>query len=226
MSSVADRYDAVVVDNDGVVTHPAARTELQVGPETAFRALGVEPTAEEVDALMGAASPRMIRQIATHHGITPARLWARHEAERATAQLTAVRAGRKQLYDGISGLNRLDTQTAIVSNTQQATIDGVVDAFGLHGFGSYIGRTPTLERYRRRKPNPSYLETMLDTLGTRSALYVGDSRVDVAAANAAGVDSADICRPHCQPGYLDGESTYRLDRLDGLLARPTTGDIA
>jgi HAD superfamily hydrolase (TIGR01549 family) len=226
MTSAASRYDAVVFDNDGVLTHPTDQTVLRIATEAALRALGVTPTSEEVDALTGDVSTRSIRRVAARYNINPERLWSRSEAERAAAQLTAVRAGRKPLYDDVSVIDRLEVPLAIVSNNQQATVDGIVDAFGLSGFVSHLGREPTLDGYRRRKPDPSYLETVLDRLGTRSVLYVGDSRVDVVAAAAAGVDSAYVRRPHRSAGYPDVEPTYRLDGLGQLLALPVQGETA
>ena len=66
------------------------------------------------------------------------------------------------------------------------------------------------------KPETHYLERALDDLGTRSALYVGDSTADVLAAHEAGLDSAFVRRPHRDGYALPDEPTYEIDRLTEL----------
>jgi phosphoglycolate phosphatase-like HAD superfamily hydrolase len=104
-----------------------------------------------------------------------------------------------------------------MSNNQHATVEYIVAEYGLETmFEAYYGRKPTLRGLKRRKPDPSYLETALNVLDVDSALYVGDSRVDIAAARAAGVDSAFINRPHRCDYRLDIQPTYQLDTLAAI----------
>lgn len=223
MSRVETRYDAIVFDNDGVLTYPTDKSVLTAASRKAFAAFDVDPASSDVRSLVDELSVETVRVLADRYDLNPNEFWRRHETERTTLQLEAIRSGEKPLYDDVKALADLSVPTAIVSNNQHATIEHIVSEFGLDAtFEAYYGREPTLRGLERRKPDPSYLETALDELGVGSALYVGDSRVDIAAAHAAGVDSAFVNRPHRRDYCLDAEPTYRLDSLadlSGHLAR-------
>ncbi|WP_134671792.1 HAD family hydrolase [Halorussus marinus] len=220
MTHVAARYDAVVFDNDGVLTHPTDESLLLAASREAFGAFDVDPDAGDVRALVEDLSVETVRELADRYGLDAERFWRRNERHRTAVQASAIREGRKPLYADVDVVADLSVPTAIVSNNQHATIERVVDEFDLATFEAHYGRDPTLEGLARRKPDPSYLETALDALDVRSALYVGDSRVDVAAANAAGVDSAFVARPHRREYRLDAEPTYRIESLADLTDLP------
>lgn len=222
MTNVESRYDAVVFDNDGVLTHPTSESLLREASRNAFEAFGVDPTPNDLRALVADLSTETVRSLADRYGLDAAEFWSRHETERTAVQLTAIRNGDKPLYDDVEVVTDLAVPAAIVSNNQHATIEHIVAEFGLEAsFEACYGRKPTLRGLDRRKPNPSYLETALAALDTESVLYVGDSRVDVAAARAAGVDSAFIARPHRREYRLDAEPTYRIESLADLSRLPT-----
>ena len=61
-----------------------------------------------------------------------------------------------------------------------------------------------------------YLDRALSDLGTRDALYVGDSGVDVEAATRAGVDSAFVRRDHRADYPLRAEPDYEVPDLAAL----------
>ncbi|MDY7081908.1 MAG: HAD-IA family hydrolase, partial [Halobacteria archaeon] len=84
-------------------------------------------------------------------------------------------------------------------------------------FDTFYGREPTLDGLQRMKPEPYYIEKALEDLGTRNAVYVGDRESDVLAANAAGIDSVFVHRPHTD-GYPDVTSapTYEIESLHEL----------
>jgi len=220
MTDAAAAYDAVVFDNDGVLTHPTDESLLLDASRAAFAAFDVDPDASEVRSLYEDLSVEAVRALTDRYGLDPERFWRRHERERTAVQLTAIRDGRKPLYDDVEAVAELSVPTAIVSNNQRATIEHIVDEFDLATFDAHYGREPTLDGLARRKPDPSYLETALEALDVQSALYVGDSRVDVAAASAAGVDSAFVERPHRRGYRLDAEPTYRIDSLAELTDLP------
>lgn len=210
------QYDALVFDNDGVLTTPTDRAVLERAARTAFARVGVSaPPAAHVDALHHPTVDGL-RSVADHHGVDAHRLWEARERAAIDAQLAEIRAGRKRLYDDVADLDGLAVPRAIVSNNQHETIGNIVDHFGLTDFDPWIGREPTVDGVRRRKPRPYYLERALDALDARSPLYVGDSRVDVAAADACGIDSAFLRRDH-RVGYkLDATPTHELSTLADL----------
>jgi phosphoglycolate phosphatase len=126
-------------------------------------------------------------------------------------------AGRTKLYPGVrEGLAAITLRKAIATNKPAALTHAVVRALGLEALVDVVlgdGDVP------RRKPAPDMLETAMARTGcTRaSTLYVGDGRVDVLTARAAGV-------PLCLVswGYGGGaapeEAEYRVDRFAEIVA--------
>ncbi|SEV82951.1 HAD family hydrolase [Natrinema salifodinae] len=209
-------YDAVIFDNDGVLTTPTDRTVLETAMREAFKAIGVsDPSTEHVDTLLGPDVPSL-RRVAAEHGVDPDELWTAREEAAIAAQLAELRAGRKRPYDDVATLDSLSVSTAIVSNNQHETIGNILEHCEFDGFDVWYGREPTLEGIERKKPTPYYLEQALADLGVENPLFVGDSRVDVAAADAAGIDAAFIRRSHRSEYELSIDPAHEIDSLEAL----------
>ena len=209
-------YDAIVFDNDGVLTTPTDIDALRRAIHTAFAEVGASsPADHHVDTLL---SPTVdaLEGIAGDHGVDPALLWEARENAAISIQAEEIRAGRKTLYDDVASLESLSVPRAIVSNNQHETIRTIVDHFGLDGFDPWYGREPTVRGIERKKPTPYYLERALEELAVENPLYVGDSRVDITAANACGIDSVYIHRPHREGYHLPEEPTHEIDSLEEL----------
>ncbi|WP_226007217.1 HAD family hydrolase [Natrinema salinisoli] len=209
-------YDAVIFDNDGVLTTPTDRDVLIDAMRDAFETVGVvDPSPDDVDTLLSPDVPSL-RRVAADHGIDPDELWTARENAAIAAQLAELRTGRKRHYDDVTALESLSVPTAIVSNNQHETIGNVLEHCALAAFDVWYGREPTLEGIERKKPRPYYLERALADLGVENPLFVGDSRVDIAAADAAGIDAAFIRRDH-RTGYeLSAEPTHEIESLAAL----------
>ncbi|AGB16521.1 haloacid dehalogenase superfamily enzyme, subfamily IA [Halovivax ruber XH-70] len=210
------RYDALVFDNDGVLTTPTELTVLERAMATAFERVGVaEPPAAHVETLIGPTVDGL-QSVARTHQVDPHDLWAAREEAAIDAQLEAIRAGEKRLYDDVSTITDLSVPRAIVSNNQHETIGNIVEHFELDGFDPWIGREPTLEGIRRKKPRPYYIEQAVEALDASNPLYVGDSHKDITAAHAAGIDAAFVRRPHREGYQLETDPTHELSSLDRL----------
>ncbi|SFR63241.1 haloacid dehalogenase superfamily, subfamily IA, variant 1 with third motif having Dx(3-4)D or Dx(3-4)E [Halogeometricum rufum] len=206
-------YDAVIVDNDGVLTKPTPTNVHRAAVRAAFSEFGVEPTTEGVDGVVH-GSLTHVRRVCEVHGVDYEEFWPRHEANAAAAQAAAIERGEKTLYDDVSALVDLDRTLALVSNNQHETVETILEAFELDSlFEVAYGRDPTVEGYRNRKPSPHYLERAIDELDAERVLYVGDSNVDVLAASRAGADSAFVRRPHREDYRLAGDPTYEVQSL-------------
>ncbi|RKD95162.1 HAD family hydrolase [Halopiger aswanensis] len=209
-------YDAVIFDNDGVLTTPTDYDVLVDATYNAFASVGAaEPTRDHVETLLG-PDVESLRRVADDHGVDPADLWAARERAAIEAQLEEIRAGRKRLYDDVSVLDRLEKPSAIVSNNQHETIENILEYLDIGGFDVCYGREPSIEGIQRKKPNTYYLESAIDDLGVANPLYVGDSRVDVTAAVEAGIDSAFVRRDHREGYDLPTEPDYEIDSLAAL----------
>ncbi|MCU4754205.1 HAD-IA family hydrolase [Halobacteria archaeon AArc-curdl1] len=215
------KYDAVIFDNDGVLTTLTDHEKLRRASAYAFKTQGVEePTRADLETLF---SPTVeeIHGIATRYDIDADSLWAARERAAIEEQRDAIVAGEKTLYEDVTTLTDLEVPRAIVSNNQHETIETIVDYFDLEGFDPYYGREPTIAGIERKKPTPYYLENAIDDMGCSNPLYVGDSWVDVAVSETIGIDSVFLRRSHreayqfSQYGF-DGEPTYEIAGLDGL----------
>jgi len=208
-------YDAILFDNDGVLTEPTDSARLRRAVETAFAAVGVtDPAPEHVDAVRNARTPETVAAVCAAYGVDPVAFWRRHETEAAATQRVALETGEKGLYDDVAAIRDIDLPRGVVSNNQHRTVEHILDAFDLRGtFDAVYGRFPSPKGMGQRKPDPHYLELALDDLGAESALYVGDSEVDLLAAERAGVDAAYVRRDHRPPDYLDATPTYEVDSL-------------
>lgn len=218
-------YDSVVFDLDGVLLlrHAQYPEVYEDAVREAFRAFDVDPSPTELEPFVGGASKSLegMQAVCERHGVDFEAFWPERERRSSALQRRMMERGERTLYDDHTILGTLAEthDLGLVSNNQQATVDFVVDHFGLREhFGAVYGRPPTLEGYLRTKPDPHYLEEALADLGTRSALYVGDSASDVLAAHRAGLDSAFVRRDHRLDYELPRAPTFEVERLTDLTA--------
>lgn len=209
-------YEAVVFDNDGVLVERTEREVLRKAIRETCDEFGVSPTDEEVEALFGVTTDSLT-ELTEEHALDAAEFWHRRDLNASRAQCESMRNGGKPLYEDVSALSELGASLGVVSNNQHRTIEFILDHYDLaHHFEVHYGREPTLEGIDRKKPSAYYLERALTDLGTRNALYVGDSGVDVLAAREAGVDCAFIRRPHRAEYELPAAPTYEIGSLEDL----------
>ena len=212
-------YDAVVFDSDGVLVSRTSYDVLHGAAWAAFDAAGIsDPDRSVVESTVIDATPTEIKRICERHDVDPQTFWAHRERLSTERQQAEARAGRKTPYEDLRALDRLSVPLGIVSSNQQATVDFLVEYFGL---GSYfevaLGRRPTLKSLDRQKPDPYYLNQAIDALEANSVLFVGDNDSDIQAAANAGVDSAFIRRPHRRQHDPTPEPTYVVEDLHDIV---------
>ena len=213
-------YDAVVLDNDGVLVGRTPFDTLREAAWDAFVSLGVEdPDLAHVDDVAVGVDPATLTDICERYGLDPTEFWRVRDETAAAAQIAAARKGQKTPYDDVDALRALDASLGIVSSNQQATVDALLDHFGLAGhFEAVYGREPSVASLSRKKPSPYYLERVLEDLDAETALFVGDNESDVRAADNAGIDSAFVRRPHRRSTELACHPTYEIDDLHDLVS--------
>lgn len=213
-------YDAVVFDNDGVLVGRTRYDVLSEAIEDTFEQFDVtDPDPAHVEEMTIGATPESVGEVCDAYGLEPDEFFAARDRTLTRAQQVEVRTGRKALYDDIDELHDLGVPMGIVSSNQQATVDFVLDHFGVSDlFGAAYGREPTVESLRRRKPNSHYIDRAMADLeaSADSVLFVGDNESDVQAAENAGIDSAFIRRPHRRDWELNVWPTWEIDGLDDL----------
>ena len=212
-------YDAVVFDNDGVLTERTDRGVLREASRAAFEAFGVDPDAATVNAMVDGVDPEWLEGVCAEHGLDLDAFWRERDEQFSHHQRRATDAGEKPVYDDVEVLDVLSVPMGVVSNNQNATIDHLFEVHDLHRhFETWYGREPTVESVRRKKPEPFYVERALVDLGASTALYVGDKPSDVAAADAAGIDSALVRREHNADVAPATPPTYDISTLTELTA--------
>ena len=211
-------YDAAIFDNDGVLTYLTEIEVLERSIETTFGEFGVDaPPREDVESLYG-VTVEDVEAICGEYGFDPARFWRRRDRNAALAQQAEIRAGRKPAYDDVDVLDELGVPVGVVSNNQAETVAYVVDYYDLDSVEVCIGRPPTLDGLRRKKPSPYYLHRARERLGVENPLYVGDSPTDVTAAERAGFDCAFVRRPHRRDAELPAAPTHEVEDLTAVRA--------
>ncbi len=227
-----DTYDAVVFDNDGVLTTLVDRSVLRGAAEAAFVAFDVDPDPADVDRMTVGVSPEDLAAVCDRYDLSPDEFWRTRDELSSQAQIDAVHRGEKRLYDDVAAVEAIDLPRGVVSSNQQATLDFLFEHFAVDSwFRTVRGREPVPESLTLKKPATHYVERALADLAVDAdrALFVGDTWVDVVAGARAGCDTAFVRRPHRQEHTVETPPTYEIETLDELLAFdrvPTRSEVA
>ncbi|MFC4544249.1 HAD family hydrolase [Halosolutus amylolyticus] len=214
--------EPVLFDMDGVILE-GPRTDPQVYDDAADAALadlGADPTPAQRRSLRQ-HDLEGVEATCTDLGIDSDRFWRLKEHYASVGTHERIRSGDRGLYD-VDAIADLGGRTTIglVTNNRHETATFVADylesEFGV-AFDVVRGREPTFEGYRRRKPDPYYLERALGDLGVEGGLYIGDFPKDVTAGTAAGLETALLRRPHNRGLERPADATYELESLAALL---------
>ncbi|MFC4451297.1 HAD family hydrolase [Halorussus aquaticus] len=218
-------YDAILFDVDGVLLdlHADHPTVYREAVATTFDEFGVPPEDADLDAFVSGATVESMRRACSEHGVEFETFWPRRETNASDLQCEMMDEGERVPYGDCAVLHELveDHSMGVVSSNQHATVEYMLARFDLeHLFDAVYGREPTVEGFRRTKPDTHYVERAKADLDVAEGLYVGDSDCDVSAAHRAGLDSAFVRRSHREDYALSAEPTYEISSLVGLLDLP------
>lgn len=152
--------------------------------------------------------------------VTPDAFWSTREENAARIAHDRMREGHRQAHEDTIVLEDLAPPLGLVSNNRHATVSFVANRYFPEYFSVARGRDPTIDGYRRRKPDPYYIEEVLLLLDAETALYVGDRATDVQAATAAGIDAALLRRSGAGTNASEVEPTVELEHLTELTSVP------
>ncbi|WP_431358879.1 hypothetical protein [Halovenus amylolytica] len=116
---LADEYDAIIFDNDGVLVEPTDQDVIVDAVRTAFRSFGVEIDRSVARQTVEDSTVPIER--ARDHGLDPEALWHYRELTVALAQQTHVLDGGKRVYDDVAALDRLAVPLGVVINTRRSS---------------------------------------------------------------------------------------------------------
>ncbi|GAC1624245.1 MAG: phosphoglycolate phosphatase [Nevskia sp.] len=221
-------YDAVLFDLDGTLLDTAP--EIAAAVNAALAELGL-PAAEEplVRRFIGHGVRQTIAQAYDH--VSPGAEAAQREADLDQGMLAfGEHYGRmaplsQPFADTVSTLTQLraaGVKCAIVSNKEGRFVAQLLDGGPLPAL---IDLTICGDTLARKKPDPLPIAHTLQAFGVRPerALFVGDSRIDVACARNAGVQVWMV--PY---GYNGGQpaSEAGADRVIGSLSEVARACLA
>jgi len=215
---LVERVRAAAFDLDGTLVDTAP--DLAAAANAMLADLGCAPLGEaRIASMIGDGVDRLVTRV----------LDAADASEQASARAaTAFRAhyarqlfGRSRLYPGVlDGLIALGTRgiaLCVVTNKASAFARPLLRAACLLDMFQLV---LCADRPEQRKPSPHLLRAACTGLEVRAdeLIYVGDSRVDVAAARAAGCEIARV-----DYGYDDvagDEADYSIGSIADLVTLP------
>lgn len=215
-------YEALLFDLDGVLLEgPATDAEVyQAGADAAIKEFHCSVTDEQRRKLGKYPFDEQMAACCRELGIDPADFWSRRERLASEIANLRIADGVRSPYPDTKALaeirDEFDIALGIVSNNRAHTVTFVAETLFGEVFSLAIGREPTVEGYRRKKPDGYYLDLALSELEVDTAVYVGDRETDMVAASSVGIDTAFIRRGHNSKISLDQAPTYDIESLEAL----------
>ena len=235
-----DGYETVLFDMDGVILEGW-------GTDDAVHARALDDVLEEREMR---ATGDLRRSLETYEyddgfraaceelGVDPSELFRAREERSAKRAVARISAGVRRLHRDVDAVEEVSEHASVglVSNNYHPTVEFVVDHFRLDAFSFVRGRDLGPDGFRRRKPDPHYLNEALDALDASTGLYVGDRATDMIAAERAGLDGAFLRRDHNATLDVNADPAFEIEGLRALpdlvgtgastgdLTRPAAGD--
>jgi HAD superfamily hydrolase (TIGR01549 family) len=210
----------VLFDMDGVLLegHANATAGYEAGLARTLEEYDLAVTDAERAGLAGYEYDRAFVEACEAVGVDPVAFYdtREHHSERWFTE--RVKTGARTRYTDVEALSWLAEhhRLGLVSNNYDGVVRAVVDHHDLPPFEFVRGRDPGVDGFRRRKPDPHYLEVALETLGTNTGIYVGDRETDILAAERAGLDAVFLEREHNSATSLSIDPTVALSSLQEL----------
>jgi len=204
-------FDPILFDLDGTIIDSLALIRESYR-HAARTVLGRELTEDELARQMGRALEEGMREISVEHEaalITAYRSW---NVEHTTDHL-AVFPGVESMLERLRAAGR---SVGLVTSKSGATLDVAFDVVPIERcFMVAVAADDTL----RHKPDPEPIVAALARLGMPAtrACYVGDGRVDMMAAAAAGVTAVGVAWGFSSRDVLtDAGAHHVVDDVAGL----------
>jgi phosphoglycolate phosphatase-like HAD superfamily hydrolase len=219
MSDRADGpgYGALLFDMDGVLIQGRATMPAvyERAADDALDALDADVPAAERGPLRQPQFDETMASQCRAVGLDPGTFWTTRERFASERAARRIGSAPRAPFEDTAVLADLPEPLGVVSNNRAATVEYAAAELFPGRFAAAVGRDPTIEGYRRRKPDPHYIERALDRLGVEHALYVGDRETDIVAARRAGIEGALLRRAFNRDVTLD-DSTRAFDGLEEL----------
>lgn len=217
------KIETILFDMDGTLLD--SLQGLMDSTNAALKKLGYPlRTREEIQAFVGNGVGKLIER-ALPGGLDNKdydACLAAFKEDYKTAMYTGTRAyeGMREL---VEELRQKGYRTAVVSNKIDSAVKELAERFFGDGLEAAIGDRPDA----RRKPAPDSVYTALDELGMprETAVYVGDSEVDLETARNAGLPCLSVCWGNRTAEQLREHGARSISHtVEELRERILTGD--
>jgi phosphoglycolate phosphatase len=194
--------EAIIFDMEGVWLEGGSTPE-RFYRKAAEELLGEDTverlSEEEYRTLVWFENEERYRRLCEREGLDPESFWINKEERVEEMEIRAIENSNRELVDGAKEVFEAlstDYKLGVASNNTNGTVEFAVESNRLDKFvDSYYGLENSLGGFKRRKPNPFYINQVLSELDLNSGFYVGDKVTDVRAAHRAGLDAV----------YIDGQ---------------------
>lgn len=212
------KYDAAIFDLDGTLLESTAGhlewmfTAVEEAVEETGEEIDIgELTHQEMKTLAGIEGYQRFEEKTLELGLDDEEFRILVSYHRARQKLQLLEEDLLHLVDGteelLEDLRQEKIRTAVVSNAPDPSVDEVLRYFDLVRELDFFRGVTNLEDFRHRKPDPFHIELAKEELDSENCVYIGDSKVDVEAAERLGVDSIHV-------GGKDSEATYSVKKLE------------
>ncbi|MCT8329308.1 phosphoglycolate phosphatase [Albidovulum sediminis] len=213
---------AIVFDLDGTLVDSAP--DIRAALNRVLAGENAEPvTLAETVSFVGHGIPQLVRQAREARGLGPDRQDPMTAA--MLAGYLAEPAALTRPYPGVTAclerLCALGHPLGLCTNKALAPTLAILDALDL---GRFFGVVIGGDSLPQKKPDPAPLHAAFAALGT-PLLYVGDSEVDAATAEATGVAFALFTKGYRKAPVTALRHSFAFDRFDDL-ARHLDGRAA
>lgn len=195
-------YRSAIFDLDGTVLessggdlswiHNAVRDVLEDNGCTA------DLNHSELEALAGLKSKKEFVSVCKDFELDPELFWTEVKECRARRKKEVIESGNMTLCEGALDLLKYlrdnEVRLGLISNSPDASVDLIIRYFGLDRYFHFYRGVIDLEDLGMEKPNPVHIEIAMSELEESPFVYVGDSSVDVEAAERAGIDSIKVSK--------------------------------
>lgn len=220
-------YDAVIFDCDGVLID-SDRDDFKWANDIRREVAGekgIDANLEKLRVLFAQESKEeSVEELLEQYSFTEEDVleWERQIAEE---KVNRTENENIRLYRDVEGvLESFKDQkvpVTVISNAYYTATSEILELLGIEDYLEFY-TAPRLENgleayTEKMKPSPDMLEEAAGEVGADNPLVVGDSISDVKAAEAAGFDSAYLCRPHSEKdSEADRRAEYTIESLSEL----------
>ena len=209
---------AIIFDLDGTLIDSVG--DIHAALNQMLTQAGHDPLAiETVTGFLGKGSSNLVKRVIDHVGLPNETASYTHYLSEfldiytsAPPKFTTV---FNHVHEVLTDFQSSGVALGLCTNKPEAPTNVVLDAFGLTAFFDSI---VCGDRLPSRKPDPAMLYFVMKELAVENCLFVGDSEVDVATAEAAGVPIALFTQGYRQTPVAELAPDFDFDNFKNLPA--------